>query len=95
MDESFTAYLHRVGHPMENQSPSAYFMDLSQKFVDWADATGDNQNRIEALRAASRIVAGVAAGGQSPMLHGEAADTKEFSLSLAEQFAKWLETGER
>lgn len=48
----------------------------------------DQQLRIEALRAASRIVAGeksnAQGGGRTP------ADI----IGLAEQFAKWLEDGE-
>ena len=69
---------------------------MADEFTEaWDRRDRDRENRIEALRAASRIVAGIAAGGQLPKLHGEKADTKEFSLSLAEQFAEWLETGER
>lgn len=46
------------------------------------------QIRIEALQAASRIVTGQCAVG---ILGGDSDST----LSLAEQFARWLETGER
>jgi hypothetical protein len=49
--------------------------------------------RIEALRAASRIVAGGMSVGTEPK-EGDAT-VNEFTISLAEQFAKWLETGER
>lgn len=46
-----------------------------------------NPYRIEALRAASRVV--IADGKQAPRYPVEQV------LSLAEQFARWLETGER
>ena len=48
--------------------------------------------RIEALRAASRVVAGLYAGE----LHKAAAGGEvTVTLAVAEQFARWLETGER
>lgn len=48
--------------------------------------------RIEALRAASRVVAGVNPTISKPGHHKIIlADT----IDLAEQFARWLETGER
>ena len=50
--------------------------------------------RIEALRAASRIVAGALAGGNPPSSDMEQA-TENTTVRLAEQFAKWLEKGER
>ena len=47
---------------------------------------------IEALRAASRVVAGMFNGNfQKTVAGGEVTVT----LSIAEQFAKWLEDGER
>ena len=47
------------------------------------------ENRIEALRAASRIVAGQHVAGTVYM------DNKTAVLSLAEDIARWLEAGER
>jgi hypothetical protein len=44
--------------------------------------------RIEALRAASRIVAGIYAGVGD-------CDQENEAIALAERFAKWLETGGR
>ena len=50
--------------------------------------------RIEALRAASRVTAAAIVSDQS----GESPDGEtlaEDAIAIAEQFAKWLETGER
>ena len=47
------------------------------------------ETRIEALRAASCLVAGIHAAGSNPPLSILA------TLDIAEQFAKWLETGEK
>ena len=52
------------------------------------------ENRIEALRAASRIVAGYCANPlvsetEDDYIHGS------WTLQISENFAKWLETGER
>ena len=54
-------------------------------------------NRIEALRAASRIVAGMYAGQTWPQDEetGKEVPAHKSALSLAKQFARWLETGER
>ena len=59
-----------------------------------------NFYRIEALRAASRVVAGALAGGEGITLHfGECAqlvrDADGATVKLAEYLARWLETGER
>ncbi len=53
----------------------------------------EQDNRIEALRAASRVVAGTIANPnhRASSLDGLARDT----TNIAEQFARWLETGER
>ena len=52
----------------------------------------DEAIRIEALRAASRVMAGMYAGNfGKTMAGGEVTVT----LGIAEQFAKWLEAGER
>ena len=51
----------------------------------------DVQIRIEALRAASRIVAGVMAGGERSMAGGEKGSSGDWTLNLAEDFAKYLE----
>ena len=47
---------------------------------------GEQQFRIEALRAASRIIAQRDLAKYNPY---------EETLNLAEHFARWLETGER
>lgn len=47
------------------------------------------ETRIEALRAASRVVAGGLSGRPS----GQAMPEAEATLHIAEQFAKWLEDG--
>ncbi len=49
-----------------------------------------HEYRIEALRAASRIVAGVHAGGNRAEMK-----SNDAVMGLAEQFARWLEDGER
>ena len=52
--------------------------------------------RIEALRAASRIVAGTYAGKSWPMDGvGKEKNAAFAALELAEQFARWLEDGKR
>ena len=53
--------------------------------------------RKEALRAASRIVAGVYSSSEGSILdkEGQPDSTQGATLFLAEQFAKWLGTGER
>ena len=50
--------------------------------------------RIEALRAASRIVAGICVSG-SPVFEDKKLLADEVTILIAEQFAKYLETGER
>lgn len=50
--------------------------------------------RIEALCAASRVVAGGISGGVKPMQYGVEASVEEYTLALAGQFARWLEKGE-
>jgi hypothetical protein len=50
-----------------------------------------DQYRIEALRAASRIVAGMLTAPDT----GCMARPEDTAMFFAEQFAKWLETGER
>ena len=58
-----------------------------------------NFYRIEALRAASRVVAGIyASDGAETTLDaatGQPVGAVASTLALAEKFAKWLETGER
>ena len=51
--------------------------------------------RIEALRAASRIVAGKYAGRGEIYAAGMPTDGANGTMIIAEQFARWLETGER
>lgn len=51
--------------------------------------------RIEALRAAATVLAGLCASGQRPLQDGRPMDAQSAALGLAEQFAAWLETGER
>ncbi len=64
------------------------------KAVPWPTADDDPeytaQYRIEALRAASRIMAGVASA--HPVIPPE---LDAASILLAERFARWLETGKR
>ncbi|MCK5557215.1 MAG: hypothetical protein KAJ01_02480 [Candidatus Hydrogenedentes bacterium] len=52
-----------------------------------------NLYRIEALRAASRIVAGICVSG-SPVFEDKKLLADEVTILIAEQFAKYLETGE-
>ena len=56
----------------------------------------DNTNRIEALRAASRIVAGSAASGcgQKDKDTGEQMGFAEGTILLADRFLKWLEASD-
>lgn len=56
------------------------------------DAPASRENRIEALRAASRVVAGDTGISDGK---GGVMGQHEATLIFAEQFAKWLETGER
>ena len=53
--------------------------------------------RIEALRAASRVVGGAYSGGKSVVAgeNDEQSSAGGVTISLAEQFARWLETGDR
>ena len=54
------------------------------------------ENRIEALRAASRIVAGIYSNEKVIKDNTPGAENvDDVTLAIAEQFAKWLETGER
>ncbi len=54
------------------------------------------QIRIEALRAASRVVAGVqAAGNDLTDKDGKPAKAHTSTLFMVEQFARWIERGER
>lgn len=56
----------------------------------------DRENRIEALRAASWIVAGMYAEDQDFVDNdGNITPAEDATLQVAEQFAKWLETGKR
>ena len=50
---------------------------------------------IEALRAASRITAAIYGADRDPTLHGKTIGADEFTISLAEDLARWLEKGER
>ena len=50
----------------------------------------EHENRIEALRAASRIVAGI----RLQVVYSDQ-DTEALVVRMAEQFASWLESGER
>lgn len=50
------------------------------------------QNRIEALRCASRIVAGELSCGSDH--RDDTVSIEDFTIMIAEQFAKWLESGE-
>ena len=56
----------------------------------WPTVTGGYELRIEALRAASRVVA--TAEGRE---HISIKARTDFTVGMAEQFARWLETGER
>ncbi len=51
--------------------------------------------RIEALRAASRIVGGMLSTGPAVRSADGMHDVEDNALEFAEQFALWLETGER
>ena len=66
---------------------------IVQNFKDRAQINDDlkrlRDNRIEALRAASRVVA-----QHIHDIPGQL-DYEAATLDLAEQFARWLETGER
>lgn len=54
------------------------------------------QNRIEALRAASRIAeAKIAAGDGFLTIDGKNTREQTWMLTLADIIARWLETGER
>ena len=48
------------------------------------------QIRIEAIRAASRVVAGICAGGAKP----GPISTQDVTVAMAKQFARYIETGE-
>ena len=63
-----------------------------EKRVDLVAQMDLHENRIEALRAASRIVAGSNLMIDDPDMLDPLANG---TMMLAEQFAKWLETGER
>ena len=52
------------------------------------------QLRIEALRAASRIVAGTFMDAKASE-RGESMNATDATIYVAERFAKWLEMGER
>ena len=52
------------------------------------------QRRIEALRAASRIIAGVV-NGEKDLTSLKGGLIPDSTIEIAEQFAKWLETGEK
>lgn len=54
----------------------------------------DRENRIEALRAASRIVGGASFGGKITINDGEKG-TDRFTTALAEYFVGYIEKGER
>ena len=61
---------------------------------DWNRAER-RQDRIEALRAASRVVAGMYADGKDILANNNSKTTAEAAtIQIAEQFAKWLETGD-
>ena len=49
------------------------------------------QNRIEGLRAASRIAAGMYAGGHEPTIDGKLASAEDMIIILAKPLAKYLE----
>lgn len=49
------------------------------------------QIRIEALRAASLLVAGTLQAGRDPLCNGRPVAPGDLTKSLAEQFVEWLE----
>lgn len=63
----------------------------------WMDSERQRENRIEALRAASRIVAGLYAGrGLFSQVSKELAEgprSAEHTIATAEIYARWLEAG--
>ena len=52
-----------------------------------------NEHRIEALRAASRVVAGIYAGGKHAGDQGEKMGAVPVTLEVADAFLGWLEDG--
>ena len=56
-------------------------------------SAGGANLRIEALRAAAQITAAGLSG--QIQLDGRDIDAEAFAISLADQFVRWLETGER
>ena len=91
-------YLSRDALP-ENFRPVAYMSDVEMDArIDAKRAApltphGEQQFRIEALRAATRVVAGTF----TRVMDGIPADDRNITsttLIVAKQFAKYLETGE-
>lgn len=77
---------NNVGKTQKSDAQVAYDV-----LVQEAEAT-KRENRIEALRAASRVVAGIYARGGDLEVPLQA---RVVTLDLAEQFARWIEKGER
>ncbi|MEE9611188.1 MAG: hypothetical protein V3W19_08045 [Desulfatiglandales bacterium] len=80
----------------QKEDPVAEELSQDQRTLKPGLTHPDTQQfRIEALRAASRIVAGFCAAGGKPTRSGAEISNEDYSTDLAEQFAHWLETGER
>ena len=61
----------------------------------WPTIAPGYEFREEALRAASRIVAGMYAGNLAPTVDDEHASPGDGTIVMAEEFARWLEDGKR
>ncbi len=72
-------------------------VDDPGKGFPWPTVADGYEHRIEALRAASRIVAGIKASGGNPKNIVTRVDmpSAKATIDIAEQFARWLEDGER
>ena len=53
----------------------------------------DKKNRIEALHAASRIAAGAQQADLELLIDGKVVSIEGWTLFIAEQFARYIETG--
>ena len=62
--------------------------------LDEANEYRDRQNRIEALRAASRIGAGHAQSGKRFWIDGKNVSMAKWAVNAAKTFVKFIEEGE-
>ena len=54
----------------------------------------DKKNRIEALRAASRICAGIVkVNGANLQINNKTVTPYDWTINVAEHIARWIETG--